>query len=339
MTVVTSFYCRIVERELERAKFDLTNLYNGMTYKSEDVHELAQVPVDDFTVFLANAIKISGNPGLGLVIGTHTRLAGLGEMGIAALSAPTILDGLQVIETYSRIHSALSELYMTVDSRDLNITVNHFGDGEYAQLRSEVFALLVQNYIEEILGTVFETGQYHFAYSRPDYFEQYETALHCSFKFDCETTSAKIPYALLKERSPYYDVDIWNQSLQQCSNTLETLRKTESTTYTIHLAALFRSSPLPLPSFTEVAKRLCLSERSLSRKLKKEGTNYRNISNDIMEVRACGFLDNTRLSVDAIAAQMGFQDAANFRRAFKSWQGCSPGDYRIRSSTFESHST
>lgn len=67
--------------------------------------------------------------------------------------------------------------------------------------------------------------------------------LHCTFKFDCQTTTAKIPYALLKERSPYYDVDIWNQSLQQCSNTLETLRKTESTTYTMHLAALFRSYP------------------------------------------------------------------------------------------------
>ena len=336
MTIVTSFYCRIVERELQRAKFDLTGLYSGMSYKSEDVHEVAQVPIDEFTVFLANAIEISGNPGLGLVIGTHTRLAGLGEMGIAALSAPTILDGLQVIETYSRIHSGLSELFMTVDARDLIVTVNHFDDSEYAQIYSEVFALLVQNYIEEILGAVFETGQYYFSHPRPDYFEQYETALHCSFKFDCQTTTAKIPYALLKERSPYYDVDIWNQSLQQCSNTLETLRKTESTTYSMHLAALFRSSPLPLPSFTEVAKRLCLSERSLSRKLKEEGTNYRCLSNDILEVRACEFLDNTGLSVDAIAAQMGFQDAANFRRAFKSWQGCSPGDYRTRSSTFQS---
>jgi len=56
----------------------------------------------------------------------------------------------------------------------------------------------------------------------------------------------------------------------------------------------------------------------------------------MMEVRACGFLENTRLSVDAIAAQMGFQDTANFRRAFKSWQGCSPGDYRARSSTLKS---
>ena len=336
MTIVTSFYCRIVERELQRAKFDLTGLYNGMSYKSEDVHEVAQVPIDEFTVFLANAIQISSNPGLGLVIGTHTRLAGLGEMGIAALSAPTILDGLQVIETYSRIHSGLSELFMTVDERDLIVTVNHFGHSEFAQIYSEVFALFVQNYIEEILGTVFETGQYCFSHPRPDYLEQYEAALHCSSKFGCQTTTAKIPCALLQERSPYYDVDIWNQSLQQCSNTLETLRKTESTTYSMHLSALFRSSPLPLPSFKEVAERLCLSERSLSRKLKEEGTNYRCLSNDILKIRACGFLDNTRLSVDAIAAQMGFQDTSNFRRAFKSWQGCSPGDYRARSSVLKS---
>ena len=336
MTTVTSFYCRIVERELQRVKLDLTNLYNGMTYRSEDVHDVAQVPIDEFTIFLANAIKISGNPGLGLIIGTHARLAGLGEIGIAALSAPTILDGLQVIETYSRIHSGLSELFMTVDTGDLIVTVNHFGHSEYEQIYSEVFALLVQNYIEEILGTVFETGQYCFSHPRPDYSEQYEAALHCAFKFDCRRTTVKIPYVLLKERSPYYDADIWNQSLQQCSNTLETLRQTELTAYSLHLAALLRSSPLPLPSFKEVAQRLCLSERSLSRKLKEEGTNYRCLSKDILEVRACRFLDNTRLSVDAIAAQMGFQDPANFRRAFKSWRGCSPGDYRARSSILKS---
>jgi AraC-like DNA-binding protein len=99
-----------------------------------------------------------------------------------------------------------------------------------------------------------------------------------------------------------------------------------------HYFALIHCRFLHSPKLPNV----CAYPKKFKPKVKEEGTNYRNISNHIMEVRACGFLDNTRLSVDAIAAQMGFQDAANFWRAFKSWQGCSPRDYRIRSSTFES---
>jgi AraC-like DNA-binding protein len=32
--------------------------------------------------------------------------------------------------------------------------------------------------------------------------------------------------------------------------------------------------------------------------------------------------------VEAIAASLGYQDAANFRRAFRNWEQCSPQAYR-----------
>jgi AraC-like DNA-binding protein len=39
-------------------------------------------------------------------------------------------------------------------------------------------------------------------------------------------------------------------------------------------------------------------------------------------------LRETGQSVEAIAAALGYQDTANFRRAFRKAQGCTPSEFR-----------
>ena len=39
-------------------------------------------------------------------------------------------------------------------------------------------------------------------------------------------------------------------------------------------------------------------------------------------------LRETALSVDAIAATLGYSDTSNFNRAFRRWQGMSPAAFR-----------
>ena len=48
---------------------------------------------------------------------------------------------------------------------------------------------------------------------------------------------------------------------------------------------------------------------------------------------AVEYLASTGDSVESIAAALGYQDAANFRRAFRGWENCSPGEYRDRASS------
>jgi len=40
------------------------------------------------------------------------------------------------------------------------------------------------------------------------------------------------------------------------------------------------------------------------------------------------FLQQSDMPMDDLAAQVGFSEAANFRKAFRKWTGQSPGDYR-----------
>ena len=87
----------------------------------------------------------------------------------------------------------------------------------------------------------------------------------------------------------------------------------------------------PSGSLTEeaAAAALFISKRTLARRLKSEGTGFREIRDDILARQAKNHLLDNRLSVDATAALLNYHDSANFRRAFKRWFGVSPDQYRL----------
>ena len=101
--------------------------------------------------------------------------------------------------------------------------------------------------------------------------------------------------------------------------------------YSRYVRALLRSCDPPLPDLTAVASRLHISDRTLNRRLQKEQTSFRQIRGEILGNWAREHLLHTGASVEAIAAELGYQDAANFRRAFRTREGCSPMEFRRRS--------
>ena len=85
-----------------------------------------------------------------------------------------------------------------------------------------------------------------------------------------------------------------------------------------------------LPSVDEAAEMVHVSRRTLIRRLKKEGTSYQAVKDQVRRDRAISRLTIDSLPVAEIAAQVGFADAAAFSRAFKNWTGLSPTEYRAQ---------
>ena len=55
---------------------------------------------------------------------------------------------------------------------------------------------------------------------------------------------------------------------------------------------------------------------------------------DVRRVLAVERLKCGHLTIQKIAYTLGYTDLANFRRAFKRWQGVPPSVYRARESSF-----
>ena len=77
-----------------------------------------------------------------------------------------------------------------------------------------------------------------------------------------------------------------------------------------------------------VAESLHISARTMHRRLTSEGTSFQQLKDSFRQTLAVHYIARPELSIDAIAALIGFQDNAAFYRSFKKWTGVSPGQYR-----------
>lgn len=82
------------------------------------------------------------------------------------------------------------------------------------------------------------------------------------------------------------------------------------------------------PTFSDTAKALRTTTRTLRRQLDRQGTSFRQLSDELRVHLAVKYLRDTAMTNEDIAAALGFSDAANFRHAFCRWTGKSPNAFR-----------
>ena len=83
---------------------------------------------------------------------------------------------------------------------------------------------------------------------------------------------------------------------------------------------------------SEVAPRLGMSSRSLSRKLGEEGTSFAEILDQFRAALAKRYLNDETLPVSEIAWLLGYREASSLTNAFKRWTGTTSRQFRSRQS-------
>lgn len=84
-----------------------------------------------------------------------------------------------------------------------------------------------------------------------------------------------------------------------------------------------------VPHQEKIADVLNLSLRNLQRKLKDEGTCYKDILDETRTELAMQYLRGSDRSIIEIGFLLGFSESSNFSRAFRRWTGQTPQEYRL----------
>lgn len=92
--------------------------------------------------------------------------------------------------------------------------------------------------------------------------------------------------------------------------------------------SLMQHPPVEWLELNSLAQQLNMSEATIQRRLKTEGTSYQQLKNEIRRDTAIELLTTTTKTLQEISDELYFQDPSAFHRAFKKWTGVSPGSYR-----------
>ena len=82
------------------------------------------------------------------------------------------------------------------------------------------------------------------------------------------------------------------------------------------------------PDVMMVAKELGMSERTLQRRITEEGTTFRQLLNETRHELVREYLGDESVEITEAAFLVGYEDPNSFYRAFRSWEGKTPAEWR-----------
>lgn len=82
------------------------------------------------------------------------------------------------------------------------------------------------------------------------------------------------------------------------------------------------------PDLLMVAKELGMSDRTLQRRITDEGTTFRQLLTETRRELVREYLGNPSVEINEAAFLVGFEDPNSFYRAFRSWEGTTPAEWR-----------
>jgi AraC-like DNA-binding protein len=87
------------------------------------------------------------------------------------------------------------------------------------------------------------------------------------------------------------------------------------------------------PTLVQVAERLFVAPRTLQRRLRECGVDFKHLVQDTRRQFSVQYLDDDRNTLTDVAFLLGYSEASAFNRAFKRWTGSTPSSYRWRRHT------
>ncbi len=276
-----------------------------------------------------NAMKYSGNPAYGLEFGCAVTPPTHGPLGFLASSSPDLATAILDFESFipGRINLFITRTEYHDNDLHYFFDVDTANDVALYRSVSEAYFLSVISLIEFVTGEEFTEGAIRCAYAKPPYALEYAKYIHCPIHFDNATNLLIVPYNVLQTANVSSDHQNYKFALQQCQRMLEELDESNDS-MTLRVRRQLLSYPPGTLNEDDTAKLNLISKRTLARRLTAERTSFRTLKDQVQMSLARGYLRDTKLSVEAVAALLNYHDSSSFRRAFKRWTGATPNEFR-----------
>ncbi len=278
-------------------------------------------------------VKGQKQAGLGLEVGLCYNFASYGFWGLGLISSATALDALTLALRFIPLTFAFCDISSKLDDDVCSVRFAEPDvEPDVRQFLLERDMAAASRLMRETLGPAFALSSFTLKHAhRPDASVlstiQRETGVPLAF--GRKANSLSFDRKLLDLRLPQANPITVAMCERACLDLLERRRARLSTQEWVrqYLAVV----PLnAIPTLPQASQAMCISDRTLKRRLQDEGTSFRALVAEVRGRQAQELLADESLSLSDIAARMGFSDLSSFSQAFKRWFGHAPSAARIK---------
>ncbi len=252
----------------------------------------------------------------------------LGVLGLAIKTAPTLRESLQRVERYYRLvtDTAVYRLDVKGDPAFLifeprsahNATLEFRNEGALAGFARNMHRLVGSDLAFEFVSFR------HTCRSDP---ARYADLFGCPVSFGSDRDAIAVRPHMLDLSNRLGDAAVSDFVTDHLEAEFGSLDKDASLANKL----IHRLTPTlsnGLPQAAAIARDMGMSERTLYRRLAKEGLTFRDVVGRAQSALAQEMLRESDVSIAEVAFLTGFSEQSTFSRAFKRWVGQAPAQFR-----------
>ena len=290
----------------------------------------ARVKLRDWVMLMRAGREASGDAALALHFGEAFDVGDMSVVGLISRSAETKAEGLEMLNRFGRlavdVATESGERFVLIREQGRTWLVDtRLNPNEWPEVSEAGFAQLAAMG-RRMLPGVDHIRAVHFTHEAPAYRAEYDRIFGVPVVFGSDRNAFLMPDGWEKEPialQPRYALDILSNHAETLLARLDDADRTASRVEA-QLASLL---PAGRPSAGAVAVALGVTEQTLYRRLKAEGTNFEAVLDALRHRLATHYLRDRKLAAKDAAYRLGFSDPSAFSRAFKRWTGMSPRDF------------
>ncbi|ROZ66552.1 AraC family transcriptional regulator [Ramlibacter sp. WS9] len=284
-----------------------------------------RLPTRCYYNLIAAAAQALDDPWFGIHYLETAQPADIGAVGFAAVTSASYAEALARVARYLGFLTQSEQMVLTPEPDGMRVSWRLLGPEHPAHaMVSEMYAYNVTGLASRLLGVPVVPRSLAFRHMPRAPRAQYARMFGCEPGFGAAEDACRLDACVLEHPMPQADVamaaffDRWLAG-RTPAPVLTLRRELEQ--------ALLGSLSQGVPGIEALAGRMCISARTLQRRLAEEGLTLRALAEDVRRRVALQQV-GAGVPLAEVCYLLGFADTRSFFRAFRRWTGQSPAAWR-----------
>jgi AraC-like DNA-binding protein len=319
-----------ISTTLSKNGIDLSCLLKGTTIEPNGLNDREyKINKEQIVAFYRNILALE-IPNVSLLLGASIKPKDYGLYGCTLLCCKGLGSALELSIQYHNLVTKTVNMSLHADDES-GKSCFRFDDllfeRDLEEFNIELQCIIVLSLVRAFLDCEnFAFDALRFSFDKPKHHQHYDEFFGCPISYGNQHSEFIFSDDKLLLTTPGSNPFVMPLLLSQCNMALNTVHTKNE--FLVSINQWITTNMHKDLCAESLANDLYLTPRTLRRKLSEQGTSFRDIVKELRCSAATKLITETQLTIEDIGCSIGFNDASNFRAAFKKWTGQTPSNLR-----------